>query len=149
MVVVAAIAVGGVIVLDVRAQEGPRKGLRGQFLERAKEKLGLTDEQMGKIKTELGAEKGTLSGLLTSLHDARVGLREVIQKNGATESEIRAASAKVAAVEADLAVERAKLYGRISPILTAEQLAKVSEFQQRVDDFMDDAIKSLGERLAQ
>ncbi len=53
------------------------------------------------------------------------------------------------AVEADLAVECAKLYGKISPILTADQLAKVNEFQQRADDFVDGAIAVIGKRLAE
>ena len=93
--------------------------------------------------------KRTPSGILTSLHDARIDLRETIQKPGASENEIRTASAKVAVFEADLAVERAKLYGKISPILTADQLAKVNEFQQRADDFVDGAIAAIGKRLAE
>jgi Spy/CpxP family protein refolding chaperone len=146
----AAVSVGGLSMAHARAQEaGPQRMLHGHFLEKTREKLGLSDEQVTKIKAELSADKDKLTGLMTSLHDARVGLRETIQKSGASEGDVRAAAAKVAAVEADLAVERAKLYGRISPILTPEQLTKVKEFQERVDDFADTAIKTFGERLAQ
>jgi hypothetical protein len=48
-----------------------------------------------------------------------------------------------------LAVERAKLYGKISPVLTSEQLAKLDELQQRRDDLVDGAIAGFGRQLAQ
>jgi Spy/CpxP family protein refolding chaperone len=146
----AAMAAGGVTLVRARAQETGAGGLeRGRFLAQAKEKLGLSNDQVSQIKGQLSADREQLTKLLTAWHDARVSLREVIQKPGASEADIRAASAKVAAVEADLAVERARLYGRISPVLTADQLAKVGEFQQRVDDWVDGAIAVFGKRLAE
>ena len=143
------LATGGLFTIKAYAAEkpAPERGLRGQFLQRAKEKLGLTDEQVTKIKSELKVEKSTLSDLLSRLHEARVGLREAIQATDANETSVRAASAKVAVVEADLAVERLKLYGRIGPILTPEQREKVMEFQTRLDDLLDNRLNHLGERL--
>jgi Spy/CpxP family protein refolding chaperone len=143
-----ALTAGGLIVLKTHAAEAtPAQGFRGEFLERAKEKLGLTDEQVTEIKTQLAGEKETLKSLLTKWHDARMGLREAIQASDATESSVRVASAKVAAVEADLAVERLKLFSKIGPILTADQREKVKEFQSKIDDFLDHAINRIGERL--
>src|SRR5215469_14694113 len=136
--VAAALAAGGLIVIKINAAEsGSTHGFRGQFLEKAKEKLGLTDEQVTEIKTQFAGEKDTLKGLLTKWHDARVGLREAIQAPDATESSVRVASAKVASVEADLAVERLKLFSKISPILTSDQREKVKEFQFRIEEFLD------------
>src|SRR5690349_79030 len=126
MTTAAVLVLGGVMVLKANAAgaRGARAGLGQQpLLARAAERLGLSEDQKAKIKAELSADKETLGALMASMHDARVNLRSEIQKPGATENEIRGASARVAAVEADLAVERAKLYGRISSILTAEQLA--------------------------
>jgi Spy/CpxP family protein refolding chaperone len=142
-------AAGGVFALKARAAEKSafQRAFRGQFLQRAREKLGLTDEQIAKIKSELNAEKETLTELLSQLHEARVGLRDAIQAADANETTVRAASAKVAAVEADLAVERLKLYGRISPILTTQQRDQIMEFQAKLDDFVDNVISHLGERL--
>jgi periplasmic protein CpxP/Spy len=146
--VAAAVTVGGLTLVRARADDAnPAHFGRGRFLSRVKKALDLSDDQVSKIKSELGADKTKLTGLLTAWHDAQISLRETIQKPGATEAEIRAASAKVAAVEADLAVERNSLYGRISPILTAGQLEKVDEFQQRVDDYVDGAIVGFGKRL--
>jgi Spy/CpxP family protein refolding chaperone len=144
----AALTAGGLIVLKTQAaQTNGFHGLRGQFLEKAKEKLGLTDEQVTEIKTQLAGEKDTLKILLTKWHDARVDLREAIQAPNATESSVRVASAKVASTEADLAVERLKLFSKISPILTSDQREKVKEFQSKIDDFLDNAINRIGDRL--
>ena len=147
----AALSAGGLFVLNAHAADStaPRTALHGRLLERAKEKLGLTDAQVVQIKAVLKSDKDSLTGLLTRLHEARSGLRNAIQSPDATEASVRAASAKVAAVEADLAVERLKLHGKISPILTADQREKLSEFQARLDDLADTVIGRIGERLAE
>lgn len=148
---VAALAAGGLslTMAHARAQDAGGHVVRGRFLAKAKEKLGLSDEQVAQIKAVLGADKDKLTGELTAFHEARIALRETIQKPGVSDDDVRAASAKVAAAEADLAVERSHLYGKISPVLSADQLAKVNEFQERVDDFVDGAIVGFGRRLAQ
>ncbi len=145
----AALGAGGLFAFKTHAAErsSGTRAMRGQFLERAKEKLGLTADQVSQIKALLLAEKDSLQGTITKLHDTRVGLREAIQAPDATESSVRAASAKVAAVEADLAVERLKLFGKISPILTEKQRDQVKEFQSKIDEFVDGAINRLGDRL--
>jgi Spy/CpxP family protein refolding chaperone len=83
------------------------------------------------------------------VHDARTGLRDTIQTPNATEASVRAASAKVAAAESDLAVERLNLYCRISPILTAEQHQKLSDLESKMDEMVDAGIERIGERLAE
>ena len=75
----------------------------------------MTEEQVAKIKAELGAEKATLISLLKRLHDAHEQLRGTIQQDGVTEDAVRDAASKLAVVQADFAVERAKLHGKISP----------------------------------
>ena len=145
-----ALATGGLFVFKSQAADtsAAQQPPRQQWLERAQEKLGLTDEQVAQIKTELQGEVEAVKGLITKLHDARMGLRDAIQSSGATEASVRAAAAKVATVEADLAVERLKLYGRISPLLTADQREQVKQFQSKIDDFLDGAINRLSERLS-
>jgi Spy/CpxP family protein refolding chaperone len=122
---------------------------RGQILKRLAEKLDLTGDQKSQIKTILRDDKDTLTTLLGQLHDARKNLRAAIQAGDANETTVRAASAEVAGVEADFAVERMKLYGKIAPVLTDEQRQKISEFTQRADDFADGVIARIGDGLAQ
>ena len=124
---------------------GTRPG-RGQILQRIAKKLNLTDDQKSQIKTVLGADKDTLTALFGQLHDARKNLRMAIHANDANEAAVRAASAKVASVEADWAVERMKLYGKIAPILTDQQRRKIAGFERRADNFAGGAIARLGER---
>ena len=128
------------------AKGASRQTVRSRIRERAKTELNLTDQQVAQIKQILKADKGEIAGLVTRLHDARVGLRGAIQAPGATEASVRVASAKVAAVEADLAVERLRLFGKISPILTAEQREKLQELRGRADDFVDKLINRAGAR---
>lgn len=145
----AALCAGGNCGFNANAAEQapPRRHLRAQVLEKVREKLDLTDEQISKIKAELAAEKDTVKDLILKLREARVALREAIQAEKASESTVRAAAVKVGAVQADLAVERFKLYGRIHPILTPEQREKVKQFQERIDEFIDAAVNRLGDRL--
>jgi len=145
----AAVLVGGVLIYKAHAEDpaGPRAFGRGPVFQRVVKGLGLTDDQVSKIKTELKAEKDNLVPLLKNLHETRKALRETVNQPGVAEADVRAASAKVAAVEADLAVERAKLSGKIGPILTDEQIQKVKQFQAKMDDFFIGAIKNFGEQM--
>lgn len=147
----AALCAGGLLSYASLAADNPaaQASPRGRFLARAQEKLGLTDDQVAQIRTQLQGERPVLKDLLTRLHDARMGLRTAIRASDANEASVRASSAKVAAVESDLAVERLKLFGKISPILTADQRAKLSEIEGRVDQWVDNLISRLDERQAQ
>ena len=119
----------------------------GRFFQRIAQRLNLTDDQKAQIKTVLRSERDTLKPMVGQLHAARENLRAAIQASDANETTVRAASAQVAAVEADLAVERMKIFGKIAPILTDEQRQQISEFEQRADDFADRAIARGSDRL--
>jgi len=116
----------------------------GGYIHRLAQRLNLTDDQTAQIKTILRSERDTLRPLIGQLHTARINLRAAIQAADANETTVRAASAQVAAVEADLAVERMKIFAKIAPILTDEQRQQLSELEQRADDFADQAIARAG-----
>lgn len=145
------ILAGGSFILHA----APRKAVatekpgRGASLQRAREKLDLTDEQVTRIKAVLKADKENLTSLISRMREARGSLRETIRKPDANETSVRAAAAKVAEVEADLAVERLKLYGKISPILTAEQHEKLHQLAAQAGDFLDGIMNRLGNKLAE
>ena len=140
------IAAGGLssTTLAADAAAGP---VRPRMLQRIGEKLNLTGDQKAQIKSIFRSERDTLAPLLAALHEARENLRAAIRASDANETSVRAASAKVAAAEADLAVERMKLYGKIAPILTDEQKQQLAEMQQRADDFVDNVIARIGSGL--
>lgn len=144
----AALVVGGFTVPRTFAAEksgGAPAPLRGKILQRLADRLELTADQRSQIKSILEGERENLKPLLIALHDARTNLRAAIHAAEANETSVRAASAKVASAEADLAVERLKISGKIAPILTAEQRQKISEFEARVDEFASHARARLGE----
>ena len=144
----AAIAAGG--LTNASAQTATNAApVHGRFLQRVAGRLNLTDGQKAQIKSVLSGQKDTLTTLLGQLHQARMDLRAAIQSSNANETSVRAAAARVAAVEGDLAVERMKIYGKIAPILTDEQRQQISEFEQRADDFVDGLIARIGDRLGE
>jgi Spy/CpxP family protein refolding chaperone len=145
---VAAIAAGGFIAIKTIAADNPATtATRGHFLQRIADKLNLTADQRTQIKAVIVGEKDTLAPLLSTLHDARKNLRNAIRAGDASEATVRTASAKVAAAEADLAVERMKLYGKIAPILTDAQRQQLAGLQQHADEFVDNVIARIGSGL--
>jgi len=147
----AGLIAGGLIATQAFAADKPASTadspMQGRLLQRLADKLNLTADQRSQIKEVIAGEKDTLVPLATAVHDARKGLRTAIRAGDATEASVRAAAAKVAAAEADLAVERMKLYGKIAPILTDAQRRQLADLQQRADDFADNAIARIGPGL--
>jgi len=144
----AAVVAGGLIAPQTYAADNSvAPPARGQFLQRIAQRLDLTDDQKSQIKTILAGEKDNLQPLLAALHNARKNLRAAIRADDADEASVRAESAKVASAEADMAVERMKLYGKIAPVLTDEQRRKLADLQQRVDEFADNVIARIGSGL--
>jgi Spy/CpxP family protein refolding chaperone len=144
----AALVAGGIITTKTLAADNSATApAHGRFWERLADKLNLTGDQRTQIKTVITGEKDTLAPLLGALHDARKNLRTAIRASDANEASVRAASAKVAAAEADLAVERMKLYGKIAPILTDAQRQQLAGLQQHADEFVDNVIARIGSGL--
>jgi len=120
----------GAPVLHAQASVAPATQHRGWNPRQMKTELGLSDDQVAKIKTEFRAQKDPLKTQAQHVKAARADLRQAIQ-SGASESELRTAAAKLGSAEGDLAVVRAAVFARIKPILTPEQLAKFQELQSR------------------
>ncbi len=145
----AALVAGGLFALNARAETaGPRR-TPGALLERAREKLGLTDRQVDQIRAVLKTEREALADLARANHAARTKLRDTIQADDATEQTVRAAAAELAQAQTNMAVERHKLFGKLKPILTREQLDKLAELQDRLDSIINGAISNFEERSSQ
>ncbi len=141
---VASIAAGGFTSSNVLAADNAAAPARERVLQRIAGKLNLTADQRTQIKAAFAGERNTLAPLLAALHGARENLRAAIRASDANETSVRAASAKVAAAEAGLAVERMRLYGKIAPILTEAQRRQLAGMRQRADDFVDNVIARIG-----
>ena len=115
-------------------QNGCQKGKhhRGHRLfARLAKKLALTDAQKTQakavFKSNRALAKPTFVGLMTEKHL----LRGLIQSGSADEAAIRAESAKVASLEADLAVQRANGAKQFLALLTPDQQTKLKAMQAK------------------
>lgn len=99
----------------------------GRFIAR---KLGLTDAQKTQAKA-IFQNNTTGKSIRTNLHAERKNLAALMHADTVDEAAIRAESAKIGSIEADLNVNRAKLGAQFRAILTPGQLAKLKALMQK------------------
>jgi periplasmic protein CpxP/Spy len=111
------------------AFSGPLGGGRGLGLGAAD--VDLSDAQRQQIRSILGQARESNRPLADRLRDAQRALRTATMAAPVDENQIRAASAALAGVQADLAVARARAQSDVMAVLTPDQQAKVTEARQR------------------
>lgn len=107
-----------------------------QFKKMATE-LGLSTQQQDEIKKIIAKNRPLAEPLMKQLQSEHRALRGIIQADTFDEAAIRAQVAKAGALQADLAVQRAKLAQQVRAILTPEQIQKFKDIQSRRDGRMD------------
>jgi Spy/CpxP family protein refolding chaperone len=90
-------------------------------------RVDLTPAQRTEIRAILGAHRDQVATLVDRERAARAALRESIQQSQVDDAAVRSASAKVAVVDADLAIERASIFAEVSAVLTPEQRVRARE----------------------
>ncbi|HTP64001.1 MAG TPA: Spy/CpxP family protein refolding chaperone [Geobacteraceae bacterium] len=95
------------------------------------EKLGLTDTQKAQAKTIFQANKDVVKPIYASLRAERKNLQALIYADTVDEAAIRSETAKVAAIQADLNVNRAKVTAQFRAILTPDQLTTLKALHQK------------------
>jgi periplasmic protein CpxP/Spy len=104
-------------------QGGKHRGGHHVFAKIAR-KLGLSDQQKTQARAIFKENRAQAKPTLVSLRAERHQLHNLIQSGTADEGAIRAESAKVSALQADLAVQRAKGAKQLLALLTPDQQAK-------------------------
>jgi Spy/CpxP family protein refolding chaperone len=89
---------------------------------RIAKKLGLTDAQKAQAKIIFQGNKDVATPIMTSLRTEQKNLQALIHADAVDEAAIRAETVKVAGIQADLNVNRAKVGAQFRAILTPEQL---------------------------
>jgi periplasmic protein CpxP/Spy len=106
--------------------QGPGHNERGHhLLARLAKKLGLSEQQKGQVAALFKTNRAQAQPLYAGLKTERGALRTLVHSGQADEAAIRAQSAKVAAIQADLAVQRAKGARQLQALLTPEQRTKM------------------------
>jgi Spy/CpxP family protein refolding chaperone len=87
------------------------------------DKLGLTDAQKAQSRAIFDGNKDVVKPIFTSLRAEQQNLQSLVHADTIDEAAIRAETAKIAGIEADLNVNRAKVEAQFRAILTPAQLA--------------------------
>jgi Spy/CpxP family protein refolding chaperone len=88
-------------------------------------RLDLTDAQKDQVKAIADSHKDDWKALADRARTAHMALNAAITADAVDEALIRQKSAEVAAVDADMAVARAKAHAEVFQLLTAEQKAQL------------------------
>jgi protein CpxP len=111
-------------------------GHHERFTELA-DKLALSDQQKAQMKEVFKKNQPQVKPIFTKLINEKREMRTMIQSGSADEAAIRAQAAKLAGVEADLAVQRAQMAKQFRAILTPEQVEKFKTIQKERDERFD------------
>lgn len=128
-------------------EDGPPQA--GKHFKNMVKDLQLTAQQKQQVKDIFAKNRPQAEPLMKQFTAERRAMRGLIQADVFDEAAIRAQSAKMAAVEADLAVQRARVAQEIRAILTPEQIAKAKELQAQRDKKMDERAMRPGKRQKQ
>ena len=125
------IAGGGIAAASPGCSEhgGPGGGFAGPPLFHALHQLDLSDTQKQQVHDLMGTHHDEMRATMESLRQAHDALREASEASPLDETAIRAASAKVAAIEADLAVAHARIQQELRRILTEAQWTGLKQLE--------------------
>ena len=114
---------------------GGRGGPMGMLPMLARE-LNITDAQKDQIKNIAASHQEEWKALADRGRTAHEALRQVVPADTVADGLIRQRRAEDAAVEADMAVARARAHAEVFQILTAEQKAQAKTLQSQTQERM-------------
>jgi len=129
-----------------RQEQQHKWGHHERFAEMAK-KLALSDQQKAQMKEVFKKNQPQVKPIFSKLIAEKREMRTLIQSGNADEAAIRAQAAKVAGVEADLAVQRAQMAKQFRAILTPEQIEKFKAIQKEKDAKFNKLREHMNERF--
>ena len=94
-------------------------------------KLDLTQDQQDQVKVIMNQHQSEKQVLPENTKNAKKALREAIHADTFNEQAIRTASKTLSANMEEMAVFRGKIFAEIRPILTPEQIEKLSKMRTR------------------
>jgi Spy/CpxP family protein refolding chaperone len=94
-------------------------------------KLGLTDAQKLQAMAIFQSNKDVIKPIITSLRTERENMHALLHADTVDEAAIRTETSKMALIEAELNINRAKIGVQLRTILTPEQLAIFKTLQEQ------------------
>jgi protein CpxP len=124
-----------------RGRGGPGRGgpmgMMGPLGPMIMDRLNLSDAQRSQVKSVLQAHRGDIKAVGDRAFAAHKALEAVISADTVDESAIRARSADVATIEADMAVMRAQIRAEVWQILTPDQQQQAKTLQAQMEQRME------------
>ncbi len=108
-------------------------GPMGLLGPRMMERLNLSDAQREQVKSVLDSHKDEMKALGDKGFEARKALEAAVAADQFEETTIRARSADVGTVEADMAVLRARIHAEVWQILTPDQQTQAKTLQAQME----------------
>ncbi len=133
VIAAAVLATGAVLVIAQRAgHRGPEGfGHGGRMIGFMANKLGLTDEQKGKVKEIVEASRSNVEPLVTQMKANRKAIADLGTDGSFDQAKAEALAADQAGIMSKLIVERAKTKAQVFALLTDDQRAKAAEMRQK------------------
>lgn len=94
-------------------------------------RLGLSDAQKAQAKAIFQGNRDAMKPVFATLHAERKNLQTLLHADTIDEDAIRTQTAKIAGIQADLNVNRAKVGAQFRAILTPAQLATLKALNQK------------------
>ena len=130
--IAAVTACAGIALADDGGWGGEHCGKQGHHnFNKFSKKLGLSDSQKAQAKAIFEGNRDVVKPMFTSLQAERKNLQGLIHADTIDEAAIRAETAKMAGIQADLNVNRAKVDAQFRAILTPAQLAILKTLPQK------------------
>ena len=141
----AAVTLGSTLVIaaDGRGDDGVFSGIRQRIHDRLVQ-LGLSSGQRDQVREVLRGFMPEVAPLVKQSVAEHRTLRQMIRATPVNEEAIRTQAAKVAAIDAELAVKRAQIVEKIRPILTPEQLKEIQEMEENLHSRVEQGLGRLG-----
>jgi Spy/CpxP family protein refolding chaperone len=114
---------------------GPGGGPGGMFGPELRA-LDLTDAQHEQVKAIMESHREEQKAVRGKMMTARKALHDAIAADVIDEAAIRAAAGAVAALDADEAVQQARIHAEVFAILTPEQVKKAKELRTEMENRM-------------
>lgn len=124
--------------------DGPPHGRK--HIQRMVKELQLTPQQQQQVKDIFVKNRTEIGPLMEQLRTERKTLRAMTHGDTVDEAAIRGQAGRVAAIQADLAVNRARIAQEIRGILTPEQIEKSKELMERHDQRMEQRMSRFHKR---
>lgn len=117
--------------------DGPHSYGHGKHFSKMATELGLSDQQKQQIKEIMKKNRPQFEPLIKQKRTEQRALHALIQADKIDEAAIRAQSAKLGNIEADLAVQRAHSGQDFRKVLTPDQAKKFKELHAKRDHRQD------------